>query len=165
MRAETPPQPDCAAIRALPATRATVRGNRAGVHSNPSHLEGLPPQSPCIDACRDSPSPGLRCNPTSPRKRGEVKWDSCADSTQPHHALEVAITSTRCLLKQRPALDVEPRPSGAAVVVGGIGLDNVGENFRGFDQPRSGPVEIMMSVRDKDPAVLHGLEGMPSRLR
>ena len=49
--------------------------------------EGLPPQIPCIDACRDSPSPGLRCNPTSPRKRGEVKWDSCADSTQPHHAL------------------------------------------------------------------------------
>ncbi|MEA2915271.1 MAG: hypothetical protein QOJ15_7352, partial [Bradyrhizobium sp.] len=33
------------------------------------------------------PSPGLLCNPTSPRKRGEVKWDSCADSTQPHHAL------------------------------------------------------------------------------
>src|SRR3984893_12151683 len=49
--------------------------------------EGLPPQIPSIDACRASPSPGLRCNPTSPRKRGEVKWDSCADSTQPHHAL------------------------------------------------------------------------------
>src|SRR6202023_4389225 len=80
-------------------------------------------------------------------------------------ALGVRITSTCCLLKQRPALDVEPRPSGAAVVVAGIGLDNVGENFRGFDQPRSGPVEIMMSVSDKDPAVLHGLEGMPSRLR
>ena len=30
--------------------------------------------------CGDSPSPGLhlRCSPTSPRKRGEVKGNSCA---------------------------------------------------------------------------------------
>jgi hypothetical protein len=62
------------------------------------HPNDLQKQFPNIDACRDSPSPELRSlssggawrrpvgNPTSRRKRREVKWDSCADSTQRHHA-------------------------------------------------------------------------------
>src|SRR5471032_647998 len=69
------------------------------------------------------------------------------------------------LLKQRSAAGVKPGPPGASLLVGRAGLDNIGEDFRRFDQPRSRPVEEVMPVGDKDAAVLYSLESLPSRLR